>query len=153
MIIGNGGTGLISLLFAAFIKPGDEIVLIEPFFSYFAISAKVSGAITKTCEMKPLNGKWTLDFAELESCFTHKTRLLIVNSPQNPTGKVFSRVEVDRIVEILQKFPDVIVLADEVYEKCIFDDGDFARIGTYKDLWPRAVTLMSAGKASSIIFP
>ena len=108
----------------------------------------MSGATVKTCEMTPKNGEWVIDFGKLESLFTEKTRLIIINSPHNPTGKVFTKEEVDKIVVILQKFPEVLVLADEVYEKCVYDNEEFPRIGTYPELWNRAITIMSSGKVN-----
>ena len=108
----------------------------------------MSGATVKTCEMTPKNGEWVIDFGKLESLFTEKTRLIIINSPHNPTGKVFTKEEVDKIVVILRKFPEVLVLADEVYEKCVYDNEEFPRIGTYPELWNRAITIMSSGKVN-----
>jgi aspartate/methionine/tyrosine aminotransferase len=122
------------------------VILLEPFFQYFFFNAKMSGATVKTCEMIPKDGDWVLDFAKFESLFTKKTKLLIINSPHNPTGKVFTKEEVSKIHEILKKFPDVLVLADEVYEKCVYDNADFPRIGTIEELWPRSITIMSSGK-------
>lgn len=96
--------------------------------------------------MNPINGSWEIDFEKLEKLFSNKTKLILINSPHNPTGKVFNKEEIENFRKILNKFPNVIILADEVYEKAIYDKADFQRIGTYEDMWPRTITLLSAGK-------
>ncbi len=133
-------------MFFSLIQPGDEIIIIEPFFQHFYFNAKMAGATLKFCEMIPKNSEWTLDFEKLEGLFSAKTKLIIINSPHNPTGKVFSKEELLRIREILLKFPNVLVLADEVYEKCVFDKTDFPRIASFENMWKRTITIMSAGK-------
>lgn len=140
------------MLFSSLIHPEDEVILIEPFFQYFYFNTIMAKAKLKTYEMIQTDGKWEIDFEKLESLFTSKTKLIVLNSPHNPTGKVFNAKEIDNFRKILNKFPEVLVLADEVYERCIFDKIDFPRIGTYEDMWHRTITIISAGKVINLFF-
>ena len=127
------------------------MIFFEPFFQYFYFNAKMAGANIKYCEFIPKNGQWIIDFEKLESLFSNKTRLIIINSPHNPTGKVFTKEELLTICKILKRFPDVIVMADEVYEKCVYDNEEFPRIGTFEGMWDRTITILSSGKVVFII--
>ena len=96
---------------------------------------------------------WVLDMAELEAAFTERTRLLIINTPQNPLGKVLSRAELGQIADLVQKH-DILVLSDEVYEWMVYSDPgqpvEHTRIATLPGMWERTITLGSAGKTFSV---
>jgi len=93
---------------------------------------------------------WGLDFKKLEKLITNKTKLLIINSPHNPTGKIFSQEELERISELVLRHPNLYVISDEVYEHIIFDEYKaLPRIANIKGMWDRTLTIMSAGKTFS----
>lgn len=150
VIIGEGGTGLIFQIFYSLIKPGDEVIIFQPFFQYFYFNSKMAGATLRFYELETLESKWVIDFDRLEALFNEKTKLIIINSPHNPTGKVFTSDELLSIRKILKKFPDVIVLSDEVYEKCVYDDMKYCRMGEFEDMWDRTITILSSGKVKNL---
>jgi len=91
-----------------------------------------------------------LDLNEFEAAFNDKTRLFVINNPQNPSGKVFSRKELEEISNIVKKFPKVTVISDEVYEWMTFDGVEHIRIATLPGMWERTVTIGSSGKTFSV---
>ena len=102
-------------------------------------------------EKRTANNVFQLDFEELESAITDKTRVLILNTPHNPTGKIFSREEMMKLADIIQRYPQVTVISDEVYEHIIFDQEKSPHISfaTIPGMWERTLTLSSSGKTFS----
>ena len=90
-----------------------------------------------------------LDLNQLEHLITPKTKMLVLNTPHNPTGKVFSRQELSDICSLMQKYPQVLILSDEVYEFMCFDGLSHERIATMPDMFDRVISLFSAGKTFS----
>ena len=95
-------------------------------------------------------GRFEVNWEEFESKFNEKTRIFLFNNPGNPLGKVFTRSEIMKIREILLKWPNVVVLADEVYDNFIYDDNEFIRFASIPDMWERTISVISAGKLFSI---
>jgi aspartate/methionine/tyrosine aminotransferase len=87
--------------------------------------------------------------AELEAAVTPRTKLLLINTPQNPTGKVFTRVELEAIAGILNRHTHVTAITDEVYEKLVFDGKQHIRLASLPDMWDRTITISSCGKTFS----
>lgn len=142
----------------AFIEKGDEVVIIEPFFDCYEPMVRLAEG---HCKFVPLrlnkrdpNSKittsadWNLDLAELESVISAKTKILILNTPHNPIGKVFSRQELEQLSELCKKH-DLLVLSDEVYEHLVID-GEHVRIASLPGMWDRTITVGSAGKTFSV---
>lgn len=141
----------------AFISKGDEAVIIEPFFDCYEPMVKLADG---TCKFVPLrlnkldptrpttSADWKLDIAELEQNITAKTKLLILNTPHNPIGKVFSRAELETLSDVCKKH-DILVLSDEVYEHLVID-GEHVRIASLPGMWERTLTVGSAGKTFSV---
>ena len=103
--------------FASFLEQGDEVIVFEPVFEFYFAQAEIYGAKVKyfsLTEPTATSDEWTIDFEKLETYFTDKTRVILLNTPHNPTGKVLRREDLERVYKILEKFPRVIVLADEV---------------------------------------
>jgi len=97
--------------------------------------------------------KWALDLAELRAAFNPRTRLLLLNTPQNPTGKVFSLAELEGIAAIVRDFPRVLVVSDEVYENMTYDTTGVlphVSISSLEGMWDRTLLVASAGKTFSI---
>jgi len=93
---------------------------------------------------------WVLDMKEFEAAFNEKTKIFVINNPHNPTGKVFSRKELEEIAAVVRKFPHVTVISDEVYEWMTFDDVEHVRMATLPGMWERTLTIGSSGKTFSV---
>ncbi len=100
-------------------------------------------------ELHPISGSWELDFDRLEAAITSKTKLLLLNTPHNPTGKVFSRKELSKVAEILQRQQHVTAVTDEVYEKLVYDGFEHVQLSSLPGMWERTLTVSSCGKTFS----
>src|SRR5690242_16755520 len=109
--------GMIAALLAL-INPGDEVVVFEPFYENYWPDSQLSGAACRYVTLRPPD--WTFDPAELRAAFGPRTRALILNTPNNPTGRVFSREEVKALTELCEEF-DALLITDEIYEHIVFD--------------------------------
>lgn len=138
----------------AFTDPGDEVILIEPHFDSYSVVVEVCGGKPVYVPLKPEGdptsaNNWVLDKAEFEGAFTSKTKLLMVNTPHNPIGKLFSEEEMEFIARTCEKH-NVIIVSDEVYERCVFPGHQHHRIANAPGGWERTVTVGSAGKSFSM---
>lgn len=130
----------------ALVNPGDEVLIIEPFYDAYPADVVMAGGIPRYVPLRPgEDGEWYLDLDEVRRAITSKTRMLILNTPHNPTGKVFSREELEGLAALAQEY-DLIVLSDEVYDYLTFDGRQHVRIATLPGMWERTLTLGSAGK-------
>jgi aminotransferase len=109
--------GMIAALLAL-LNPGDEVVVFEPFYENYWPDSQLSGAVCRYVALRP--PEWTFDPAELRSAFGSRTRAVILNTPNNPTGRVFSREEVMALAELCEEF-DTLLITDEIYEHIVFD--------------------------------
>eukprot|EP01132_Coremiostelium_polycephalum_P004126 gene4126-5162_t len=143
------------------VNPGDEVILIEPFFDIYMGPILMAGGIPKYVSlkedrslMKPgekrSSSNWKINKSELEAAFTDKTKLLILNNPHNPVGKAYSKEELEEIASVVRKHPKAVVISDEVYEWMTYDDVVHHRFATLPDMYERTVTIGSAGKTFSI---
>eukprot|EP00186_Timspurckia_oligopyrenoides_P000001 CAMPEP_0182452330 /NCGR_PEP_ID=MMETSP1172-20130603/44192_1 /TAXON_ID=708627 /ORGANISM="Timspurckia oligopyrenoides, Strain CCMP3278" /LENGTH=455 /DNA_ID=CAMNT_0024650157 /DNA_START=1346 /DNA_END=2716 /DNA_ORIENTATION=- len=161
IVVSVGASQAISIAMSCFLKPGDEVILIEPFFDLYRGSADIAGATIRSVPLRVKSSNASqlssdqlqIDFDELESVFNKNTRMLVLNSPHNPTGKMFSRDEYIRLSQVLNKYPRVLVLSDEVYEHIIFEAETqphvpFASIS--EAMWNRTISIYSAGKTFSV---
>lgn len=151
VVVTSGATEAIFDAVMAFVNPGDEVVLFEPFYDSYLASVQLAGGVAKFVRLRApdqAHPLWWLDDRELEHAFTAKTRLVIVNTPQNPTGKIFTRGELERIGE-LAKRSNAIIVSDEVYEHLIFEPGRHLRPATLPSLADRTLTISSGGKSFS----
>src|SRR4051812_40792761 len=107
------------------LNPGDEIVTLEPAFDIYIAQAEMAGAVLRTVPYRVRPNattgvhEWYIDLEELRAAFTSKTRMFVLNTPHNPTGKVFSLSELDSIASIVRSHPDVVAISDEVYEHMV----------------------------------
>ena len=127
--------------------PGDEAIVFEPVYDTYVPNLVMAGV---TPRYVPLYGdNWTFDPDALATAFNSRTRAIIVNTPHNPTGKVFSRDELRAIAELCQKH-DVVAITDEVYEHILYDDALHTRLATLPGMHERTVTISSLGKTFSV---
>ena len=109
--------GMIATLLAL-LNPGDEVVVFEPFYENYWPDSQLSGAVIRYVSLRP--PEWSFDASELRAAFNERTRAIILNSPNNPTGKVFSRTELEQIGKLVEEF-DCLLITDEIYEHIVFD--------------------------------
>ncbi|MCH7824767.1 MAG: aminotransferase class I/II-fold pyridoxal phosphate-dependent enzyme [Acidobacteria bacterium] len=116
-----GATEAMIATLLALINPGDEVVVFEPFYENYGPDSVLSGATPRYVALEPPN--WTMDVAELEAAFNDNTKAVIINTPNNPTGKVFTRRELEEIARLCRQH-DVIAVTDEIYEHIIYGEPD-----------------------------
>lgn len=134
------------------VDPGDEVVLIEPCFPMFLDHLKLANAKVKTVplEFKEETKTWKLNMDLFMTAFSEKTRLFILNNPQNPTGKNLSYDELQQISDILdQYFPHVLVLSDDVYRYHVYDEQEHHLFANFNQNWNKTVSLFDGGKIFS----
>ncbi|KAL1883941.1 arylformamidase [Diaporthe australafricana] len=139
--------------FMAFIEPGDEVIIFEPFFDQYISNIEMPGGKIVYVPMHPPQegatktssaAEWTVDFDELEKAVTPRTKMMVINTPHNPVGKVFSKAELQRIADICLK-NNIIILSDEVYDRLYYVP--FTRIATLSpEVEKITLTVGSAGK-------
>lgn len=132
------------------VNPGDEVILFEPFYDSYEASVRIAGGEPRFVLLRPpdeAHPAWWFEDGELERAFSPRTRMIVVNTPHNPTGKVFTRAELARIAALARKH-DAIVLSDEVYEHIAFTP--HLRPATLPELADRTITVSSAGKSFSL---
>jgi len=139
----NGATEGIFCTCLALLNPLDEVIVLEPFYDSYKSSIELAGAkaIASTINLPDLS----IDFDHLEKIVSSKTKMLILNNPHNPTGKVFTLEEITQISIFAQKH-DLYILSDEVYEFLTFDERAHLPIATLKEVRDRVITISSVGK-------
>jgi aspartate/methionine/tyrosine aminotransferase len=138
--------GMIACLMAV-TNPGDEVIIFEPYYENYGPDAKLCGATRRLVKLHPPD--WQFDPAELRAAFSPKTRAIIVNSPNNPTGKVFSRAELSVIAGLCHEF-DCLAITDEIYEHILFDGLEHVPIMTLEGMRERTLLVNSMSKTWSV---
>jgi N-succinyldiaminopimelate aminotransferase len=147
VLVTAGATEAIAATILALTESGDEVVTFEPYYDSYAASIALSGARRRTVVLR--RPDFSFDPAELRRACTDRTKLILLNSPHNPTGKVFSRDELELVAEVARE-RDLIVVTDEVYEHQTFDGTAHIPIATLPGMAERTVTISSAGKTFSV---
>jgi aspartate/methionine/tyrosine aminotransferase len=143
----SGATEAIFDAVQALVGPGDEIVVFEPFYDSYLPSAIMANAALRVVTLRPPD--WSFDPDEAAAAFGPRTRLLLLNTPHNPTGKVFTRDELTVLAALCQRW-DVVAMTDEVYERIVFDDAEHLPLATLPGMWERTLTVGSTGKTFSM---
>lgn len=154
VLVTAGATEAITAALLAILDTGDECILFQPFFDSYPAGVAMAGAkvvpVTLRPDVDPATGvrSFKLDLEELQEAITPETKMMIVNSPHNPTGTVFSREEMAGIAAIAIEH-DLIVISDEAYEHLTFDEVGHTPLCTQPGMWERTITVGSAGKTLS----
>ncbi len=138
--------GMLAALLAL-VDPGDEVILFEPYYDAYVGDIIYAGGIPRYITLEPPD--WSFDPDALAAAFNEKTKVIILNTPHNPTGKVFTREDLAQIAALCQKH-NVIAITDEVYDRIIFDDAVHVPLATLPGMWERTLTLNSTGKTFSM---
>ncbi len=146
----NGCTEAISAAMLGLLNPGDEVVVFEPYYDCYRAAIAFAGAMPRFVALRPsASGRFEFDQDELERAFNERTRAVLVNTPHNPTGKVFTTEELRAIAELCIRH-DAVVIADEVYEHLTYDGHAHVCIATVEGMAQRTLTLSSIGKSYSL---
>ncbi|XP_070845057.1 kynurenine--oxoglutarate transaminase 1-like [Chaetodon trifascialis] len=151
--------GAYQALFSAFqavIEEGDEVIIVEPFFDCYQPMVKMAGGKAVYVPLRPKaeggavlsSGDWVLSPEELASKFTPRTKAIVINTPNNPLGKVYKTEELQMIADLCIKH-DVLCISDEVYEWLTYDGAKHVKIASLPGMWERTITVGSAGKTFS----
>lgn len=138
--------GMIATMLALF-NPGDEVIVFEPFYENYWPDSQLSGAVCKFVKLRPPD--WSFDPGELRAAFTERTRAVILNTPNNPTGRVFSTEELTIVGQLCEEY-DALLITDEIYEHIVFDSERHTPPITLTGLRERCVLVNSLGKTFSV---
>ncbi|HYL13542.1 MAG TPA: aminotransferase class I/II-fold pyridoxal phosphate-dependent enzyme [Terriglobales bacterium] len=142
---------MISTLLAV-CNAGDEVVIFEPFYENYGPDSVLSGAKPRFVKLRPpesKDGEWTFDERELRAAFHNHTKAIILNTPNNPTGKVFSRAELELIRDLCVEF-NVLAITDEIYEHILYEDAQHISIARLEGMRERTVTINGLSKSYSV---
>ncbi|MFW6070658.1 MAG: aminotransferase [bacterium] len=142
-----GATEAIFAAIMGLVDPGDEVIFFEPYYDSYLPSLQFAGGVPRFYALQP--PQWTIDPQKLAALFNEKTKLIVVNTPHNPTGKVYSREELALIARLCQEH-DVIAVTDEVYEHITFDGAQHHSLITFPGMRRRTLSISSAGKTFSV---
>jgi aspartate/methionine/tyrosine aminotransferase len=143
----SGATETIFDALQAFLGPGDEVISFEPFYDSYTTSAILAGAKLVPVTLRPPDWSYSLD--ELRAAISPRTKVLLLNTPHNPTGKVFNRAELGEVAALAIEH-DLLVITDEVYDRITYDDAEHISLATLPDMWERTLTINSTGKTFSM---
>ncbi|MGB1285495.1 MAG: aminotransferase class I/II-fold pyridoxal phosphate-dependent enzyme [Aggregatilineales bacterium] len=147
VVIASGASEAVYAAAMGIVNPGEEVILIEPHFDTYKPSIVHAGGIPVYVPLQPPN--WTLDEAALRAAFNDNTKAIIINTPHNPTGRVFNMDELTLIADLCKEH-DAIVISDEVYEHLVFEGHQHIPIATLPDMWDRTITVSSAAKTFTV---
>ncbi|WDF40050.1 pyridoxal phosphate-dependent aminotransferase [Streptomyces sp. T12] len=151
VLVTAGATEAIAATLLALLEPGDEVIAFEPYYDSYAACIAMAGGTRVPVTLRPHvdeGASFRLDLDELRAAVTDRTRLLLVNTPHNPTGTVLTREELAAIAELAVE-RDLLVVTDEVYEHLVFDDAEHLPLAGFPGMRERTVTIGSAGKTFS----
>lgn len=142
-----GATEAMMATMKAIINPGDEVVIFEPFYENYGPDCRLSGASPRFVRLQP--PEWTFDEGELARAFNEHTKAIIMNTPNNPTGKVFSRKELEFVANLCQQH-DCLAVTDEIYEHILYDGTEHISIASLPGMADHTVTINSISKTYSL---
>jgi N-succinyldiaminopimelate aminotransferase len=146
VIVSAGATEALAASILAFTDPGDEVVVLEPYYDSYTACIEMAGGVRRPVTLRPPD--FRLDADALRAAVSPRTRYLLINSPHNPTGAVLDRTELEAVAAVAQEH-DLIVVTDEVYEHLTFDTARHIPLASLPGMFDRTVTISSAGKSFS----
>jgi N-succinyldiaminopimelate aminotransferase len=150
VLVTVGATEAIAASVMALAEPGDEVVVFEPYYDSYAAVIALAGAVRRPVTLRPERpgGRFTFDPVELRAAVGPRAKLMLVNSPHNPVGTVFTRAELETIADVCREH-DLVAITDEVYEYLTFDDTEHIPLATLPGMRERTVGISSSGKTFS----
>ncbi|GAB3198783.1 pyridoxal phosphate-dependent aminotransferase [Nocardioides hungaricus] len=151
VVVTTGCTEGIAAALLGLVDPGDEVVVLEPYYDSYAAMIQMAGGVRCPVTLRgpaPGVGLGRLDATELRAAVTPRTRFVLLNSPHNPTGTVLTRAELQAVADVAVGH-DLVVITDEVYEHLVFDDHEHVPLATLPGMFERTLSLSSAGKSYS----
>ena len=142
----NGAVEALYSVCTSLINPGDEVIIVEPYYEVFVPDVLMADGVPRFVPLHPPD--WHLDLEELADAFGERTRAIIVNTPHNPTGRVFTRAELETISALCRKW-NAIAITDEVYEHLVYDGARHVRLATLPTMHERTITIGSISKTFS----
>lgn len=146
MVVCCGATECMIATMMALVDPGDEVIVFEPYYENYGPDAILSGATPRFVRLREPD--WSFDPAELAAAFNERTRAIVINTPNNPTGKVFTRAEMESIAALCRKW-DVIAVTDEIYEHMVYE-GEHVSMAALDGMRERTVTISGLSKTWSV---
>jgi aminotransferase len=142
-----GATECMASSLLALVDPGDEVIVFEPYYENYGPDAILCGAVPRFVRLREPD--WSFDPIELAVAFNDRTRAIVVNTPNNPTGKVFSRSELEQIATLCQKW-GVVAITDEIYEHILYDGAEHVSLASLPGMRERTVTISGLSKTWSV---
>jgi aminotransferase len=142
-----GSTECMVATMLALVNPGEEVIVFEPFYENYGPDAILCGATPRFVRL--LEPDWTYDPADLEAAFNDRTKAIVINTPNNPTGKVFSREELEHVAALCRKW-NVVAVTDEIYEHIVYDGARHISLAGLDGMRDRTVTISGASKTYSV---
>jgi aspartate/methionine/tyrosine aminotransferase len=142
-----GTTECMASTLLALVDPGEEVIVFEPFYENYGPDAILCGAVPRFVRLREPD--WSFDPHELERAFSNRTKAIIINTPNNPTGKVFTRVELETIAALCRRW-DVVAVTDEIYEHILYDGAEHISLATLEGMRERTVTIGGISKTYSV---
>ena len=142
-----GSTECMASTLLALVDPGEEVIVFEPYYENYGPDAILCGANPRFVQLREPD--WTFDPDELERAFGNRTKAIIINTPNNPTGKIFTRTELERIAALCRKW-DVVAVTDEIYEHMVYDGAEHVSLASLEGMRERTVTISGVSKTYSV---
>jgi aminotransferase len=142
-----GSTECMAATLLALVDPGDEVIVFEPFYENYGPDAVLCGASPKFVRLREPD--WQYDPAELEAAFSNRTKAIVINTPNNPTGKVFTRAELEHVAALCRRW-DVVAVTDEIYEHILYDGAEHVPLAGLEGMRERTVTIGGLSKTWSV---
>ena len=149
VLVTAGATEAIAAALLGLLEPGDEVIALEPYYDSYAACIAMAGARRVPVTLRPGGDRFVLDLDELRAAVTDRTRLLLINTPHNPTGTVLPRAQLAAIAQLCVE-RDLLAVTDEVYEHLVFDGGEHVPLASFPGMRERTVSISSAGKTFSV---
>ncbi|MGA8247632.1 MAG: pyridoxal phosphate-dependent aminotransferase [Nocardioides sp.] len=147
VLVTTGCTEGIAAALLGLVDPGDEVVVLEPYYDSYVAMIQIAGGVRRPVTLRAPD--FRLDPDELRAAVTPRTRVVLLNSPHNPTGTVLTRAELAAVADVAVEH-DLVVITDEVYEHLTFDDHEHVPLATLPGMFERTLTLSSSGKSYSV---